>query len=77
MRELIVTENIPVDGVIDMAKGWFDPARPPGVDTSDPQQVMREQGAASDALCSAGKPSRTSVATGRSRPTTRLAPPTT
>jgi dihydrofolate reductase len=50
MRELIVTENITVDGVIDMAKGWFDPAGPPGVDTSDLQQVLREQGAASDAL---------------------------
>jgi hypothetical protein len=50
VRELIVTENITVDGVIDMAKGWFDPAGPPGVDTSDLQQVMREQGAGSDAL---------------------------
>ena len=36
MRELIVTENITVDGVIDMAKGWFDPAGPPGVDTAGP-----------------------------------------
>jgi hypothetical protein len=32
-----VTENITVDGVIDMAKGWFDPDGPPGVDTSDLQ----------------------------------------
>ena len=77
MRELIVTENITVDGVIDMAKGWFDPAGPPGVDTSDLRQVMREQGAARMPFCSAGKPSRTSVGTGRSRPTTRLASPTT
>jgi dihydrofolate reductase len=50
MRELIVTENITVDGVIDMAKGWFDPAGPSGVDTSDLEQVMRDQGARSDAL---------------------------
>jgi dihydrofolate reductase len=50
MRELIVTENITVDGVIDMAKGWFDPAGPTGVDTSDLEQVMREQGTMSDAL---------------------------
>jgi hypothetical protein len=35
MRELIVTENITVDGVIEITKGWFDPAGPTGVDTSD------------------------------------------
>jgi dihydrofolate reductase len=50
MRELIVTENITVDGVIDMAKGWFDPAGPTDVDISDLQKAMREQGAMSDAL---------------------------
>jgi hypothetical protein len=27
MRKLVVTENITVDGVIDLAAGWFDPAR--------------------------------------------------
>src|SRR3954466_15124791 len=26
MRDLIVTENIPLDGVIDAAGGWFGPA---------------------------------------------------
>lgn len=50
MRELIVTENITVDGVIDMAKGWFDPGGNPDVDTADLQSAMQEQGAASDAL---------------------------
>jgi hypothetical protein len=25
MRNLVVTENMTVDGVIDMAAGWFDP----------------------------------------------------
>jgi hypothetical protein len=25
MRELIVTQNITLDGVIDAADGWFDP----------------------------------------------------
>ncbi len=25
MRDLIVTENISVDGVIDLSQGWFDP----------------------------------------------------
>ena len=50
MRELIVTENITVDGVIDMAKGWFDPAGDPDIDTTDLQQAMQEQGKRSDAL---------------------------
>ncbi len=50
MRELIVTENITIDGVIDMAKGWFDPDGDPGVDNTDLQAELREQGAASDAL---------------------------
>ena len=27
MRKLVVTENITLDGVIDMAAGWFDPLR--------------------------------------------------
>ena len=26
MRELIVTENITLDGVIEATEGWFDPA---------------------------------------------------
>jgi len=50
VRELIVTENITVDGVIDMAKGWFDPGGDPDVDTTDHQAALRAQGAASDAL---------------------------
>ena len=50
MHELIVTENITVDGVIDMAKGWFDPQGDPDVDASDLQEAMRAQGQRSDAL---------------------------
>ena len=50
MRALVVTENITVDGVIDMAKGWFDPSPDAGVDTTDLQAAMQEQGAGSDAL---------------------------
>lgn len=50
MRELIVTENITVDGVIDMAKGWFDPTPRPDIDTRDLQGAMQEQGARADAL---------------------------
>lgn len=50
MRELVVTENITVDGVIDMAKGWFDPGGGMDVDITDVQAAMKEQGARSDAL---------------------------
>jgi dihydrofolate reductase len=50
MRELIVTQNITLDGVIDAAEGWFDPAGEEGVDQSDVIATIREQSAASDAL---------------------------
>jgi len=50
VRELIVAENITIDGVIDTAKGWFDPTPDPDVATTDLQAAMQEQGAAADAL---------------------------
>jgi len=49
MRKLVVTENITVDGVIDMSGGWFDPAAK-DVDQSDLSAVTREHSAAADAL---------------------------
>ena len=49
MRKLVVTENITLDGVIDMSGGWFDPlAR--GVDQSDIAEVTAEHSKAADAL---------------------------
>jgi len=50
VRNLIVTENITVDGVIDMAKGWFDPEGDPEGDTTDLQEAMQEQGQRADIL---------------------------
>jgi dihydrofolate reductase len=50
MRELIVTQNITLDGVIDAAEGWFDPAGEEAVDQSDVIAAIREQSAGSDAL---------------------------
>jgi dihydrofolate reductase len=50
VRDLIVTENITVDGVIDMAKGWFDPEGDPDIDTTDLQEAMRDQGRRADGL---------------------------
>lgn len=49
MRKLMVTENITVDGVIDMTSGWFDPLGY-DVDQSDITAVNSEHSAMADAL---------------------------
>jgi dihydrofolate reductase len=49
MRKLVVTENITLDGVIDMAEGWFDPLSEE-VDQSDITAANAEQQEAADAL---------------------------
>ena len=49
MRKLVVTENITLDGVIDMAQGWFDPLAE-DVDQSDLAAATREHQQAADAL---------------------------
>jgi dihydrofolate reductase len=50
VRELIVTQNITLDGVIDAAGGWFDPSGEEGTDQSDVIEAIREGMEASDAL---------------------------
>ena len=35
MRDLVVTENITLDGVIDASEGWFDVVDDPEVDQRD------------------------------------------
>ncbi|MGP3924926.1 dihydrofolate reductase family protein [Streptomyces sp. 8N616] len=51
MRDLIVTENITLDGVIDTAGGWFNPVGgDAGVDQSDLIAALGEQMAAADAF---------------------------
>jgi dihydrofolate reductase len=50
MRELIITQNITLDGVIDAAEGWFDPAGEEGVDQSDVIKAIGEGMATTDAL---------------------------
>ncbi len=50
MRELIVTENITLDGVIDLSTGWFTPAGDAAVDQSDVDDALRAQRGAADAL---------------------------
>jgi hypothetical protein len=53
MRELIVTENITLDGVIDASEGWFNPA---GNDAAIDQQTLRRLFASSSTpmLCCSG-----------------------
>jgi dihydrofolate reductase len=51
MRDLVVTENITLDGVIDAAEGWFSPREEDAeVDQSDLQAALGEQQDAADAL---------------------------
>jgi dihydrofolate reductase len=50
MRDLAVTENITLDGVIDASEGWFSVVDVPGVDESDLQATLREQAQAADAV---------------------------
>jgi dihydrofolate reductase len=49
MRTLVVTENITLDGVIDLAAGWFDPMSE-DVDQSDIIAAGAEHRATADAL---------------------------
>jgi dihydrofolate reductase len=50
MRDLIVTENITLDGVIDASAGWFSVANDADVDQSDVLAALREQSEAADAV---------------------------
>ncbi len=51
MRDLVVTENITLDGVIDAAEGWFEPGDDDDdVDLSDVVDAIRVQRDAADAV---------------------------
>ena len=52
MRDLIVTENITLDGVIEATEGWFDPARGED-DVSDVETALRSS-ARPPMRCSSG-----------------------
>ncbi|GAA1618309.1 dihydrofolate reductase family protein [Kribbella sancticallisti] len=49
MRDLVVTENITLDGVIE-ATGWFDPGDDGDADMTDVVAVLAKQSEAADAL---------------------------
>ncbi len=50
MRTLAITENITVDGSIEMLKDWFDPNREGDTDKDDLIEEERRQGSEADAL---------------------------
>jgi dihydrofolate reductase len=50
MRDLIITENITVDGVIEATENWFGPAGSDDADQSDHIAAMGEQMRAADAF---------------------------
>lgn len=50
MRDMVVTENITLDGVIDGAGGWFAPANVDPDEMSDLNAALAEQSAAADAV---------------------------
>jgi len=50
VRDLIITENITLDGVIDAAEGWFAPSGEEDVDESDIIAALAEHRAAADAF---------------------------
>jgi dihydrofolate reductase len=50
VRTLAVTENVTVDGSIEMLKNWFDPQRQGATDKSDLLEEEQRQGREADAL---------------------------
>lgn len=50
MRTLAITQNITVDGSIEMLGDWFDPQGQPGVDTSDQLDELHRQNSQADGL---------------------------
>jgi dihydrofolate reductase len=50
VRDLIITENITLDGVIDATEGWFAPSGEEDVDESDIIAALAEQREAADAF---------------------------
>ena len=71
MRALVVTQNITVDGSIEMLGDWFDPQGQG--DQSDLVEELHRQDRRSDAFLTAVRPSKICAATGRSSRTTPVA----
>jgi dihydrofolate reductase len=50
MRTLAITQNVTVDGAVEMLGDWFDPQGQDGVDTSDLLEELRRQDSTADGL---------------------------
>jgi hypothetical protein len=70
MRDLIVTQNITVDGVVE-AGDWFGP----GDGGPDLLEVLNEQASRADGFLTGRLTFRRCAGSGRSRPTTRPGSP--
>ena len=77
MRTLAITENITLDGSIEMLKDWFDPQSQGDTASATCSRNSSDRAMSPTHCWSAGGHSRRSASTGRGRPTTRRASPTT
>jgi dihydrofolate reductase len=50
MRTLAITQNVTVDGAVEMLGDWFDPQGPPGADNSDLLDELHRQDRTADGL---------------------------
>ena len=55
MRTLAITQNITVDGSIEMLGNWFDPQGQAGADSSDLLRELQRQDAAADGFLTGRK----------------------
>lgn len=76
MRNLVVTENITLDGVIDATEGWFDVSVDPEIDQTDMLSAQRDHQDAADAVLM-GRVTFEEMRGYWPLPTTRPASPTT
>ena len=65
MRKLAITQNITVDGSIEMLGDWFEPQGQGDVDTSDLLDELHRQDSRADGFSWAARRSRTCADTGR------------
>jgi len=77
LRTLAITQNVTVDGSIEMLGDWFDPQGQAGVDNSDLLEELHRQDSRADGFSWAERPSKICAATGPSSPTTLPASATT
>jgi hypothetical protein len=58
VRTLAITQNMTVDGSIELLGDWFSPQGQDGADTSDQMEEMNRESQASDAFLRSGRTPR-------------------